>query len=63
MRARGGWWLASATMAVGALTAAIAISPAAAHAAEIKVMAANVFKGVLVPLVPGFEATTGHRVA
>src|SRR5260370_36476229 len=37
-------------------------APRAAAAAEIKVLTAGAFKQVVLPLMPDFERTTGHKV-
>ena len=42
--------------------ATLAVVPPAAGAATIKVLTGGAFKQVIVALVPGFEARTGHKV-
>jgi len=45
-----------------AVSFTVAIGLSFAHAAEIKVLSANVFTGVLDELAADFERTTGHKV-
>ena len=42
--------------------ATLTVVPPAAHAATIKVLTGGAFKQVVMALVPGFEARTGHKV-
>src|SRR5215475_14995150 len=44
------------------LIGAVTLAGATAEAAEIKVLTAGAYKGVLVALVPEFEKSTGHKV-
>ena len=51
------------SVAIGfSFTPVIWTGEGAANAAEIKVLSANVFTGVLDELVGDFERTTGHKV-
>lgn len=44
------------------LLAAALLLPAAAHAADIRVMTAGAFRSVLSAVAPGFETRTGHHL-
>jgi molybdate transport system substrate-binding protein len=50
------------TLAPCLYLATLAVVPPAAHAATIKVLTGGAFKQVIMALVPGFEARTGHKI-
>lgn len=45
-----------------ALPALLAVTPLSVHADTLKVLTTGAFKQVVVALVPGFEARTGHKI-